>query len=156
MDINPNNTPTRRYQTTIDYHPFLVNSNFISIRFKIYEYTLGAHGNTFYVSLNYNPKTNTFFQVNELLNLSSGNNKQKLCSLLKEHLVDPNECFNINLKSIEAINHINFNSNRTIFTFAPYEIGPYACGTAQIEIPTHKLIASGIIKSEISNLITRN
>lgn len=156
MEINTPESPARRYQTTIDYQPFLINSSLISIRFKIYEYTLGAHGNTFFVSLNYNPKDNTFFQAKDIIKTNHKDVNNKLIDLLKKYKNDPQQCVTIDENVIQNIQHINFNSNRTIFTFAPYEIAAYSCGTIQIEIPTHILIKEQIISKQFSTLISRN
>lgn len=156
-EINQGNTDfNRRYETIIDYEPFLINAEIVSLRFHIYEYTLGAHGNTSYVSLNYIPENNSFYSPKEILSIATTENQELLISLLKKHIVDPDNCFNFDNNVLNEIKNINFSSNKTIFTFAPYAVGPYSCGTAQIEIPTHTLLQKGVLDPSFGKHLYRN
>jgi hypothetical protein len=126
-----------------DYYMEYYSDHMVSMLLEIYEHTGGAHGNVYYMCLNIIEEKGTaeYFGLSDLFQrdreyqsvlstlIVSELTKQEAAWILDgsiEHIDPDQHAFNVTPKGIQ-------------FTFAPYEVGPYAEGPHWVTIPFKKL-----------------
>jgi hypothetical protein len=135
--------PDWDWEFICDYAIEYYSDHMVSILLEIYEHTGGAHGNVYYICLNINEEKGSaeYFELEDLF-LQDMDYQSKLSPLIISALkkqeaawildgsverIDPDQCvFNIIPGGLQ-------------FTFAPYEVGPYAEGPHWVTVPYKKI-----------------
>lgn len=127
-------------QTNYDVH--YTSSSFLSLTIMYYEYTGGAHGTSCKIPYNINLNTGQNITLKKLFNLDTNytnfiNNEIQLQIDKKNsvHGAIPITEF----KSIRSDQPFYIDGNNLVVYFQPYEIGAYALGIQEFEIPLSKL-----------------
>ncbi|MBU3896153.1 DUF3298 and DUF4163 domain-containing protein [Patescibacteria group bacterium] len=125
----------------VDYEVISLSNKSASIRFSKDHYTAGAaHPNFYYSVFNYDFQTEKEISLEDLLGggylprlseVSREKLKEKLDSAYYlEDFVNPGT-----EPKVENFSAFNFNEDKLIINFSPYQVGPYALGPQIIEIP---------------------
>lgn len=121
---------------------YMADEDYISVRLLVYVMTGGAHGNTLFYGLNYNVKTRQFLTNEEVADYGK---TKEIDGLLQSHFVNRDSCFN-EMPTLETASALNFTRNTVDFTYAPYVLGAYACGYAQVAIPRNHMKDALLVK----------
>jgi putative hemolysin len=127
----------------IYYDPYEINSNFVSIRFEISEYTGGAHSMTYSKSFNYDLKKNKAIELSDIfdsnkdyLNNISAKSIQYLLKLNNENNFSDEESIKEGAgPKQENFEIFTFNKNTVVFYFNPYQVAPYVAGRQDVIFP---------------------
>ena len=114
---------------------FRATDRYISLRVTVYSYSGGAHGMTRFYAFNYDTREQKFIDNALLLDYTR---KAEVEKLLKTHLDNKHGCFTQS-PTLTTSTVINFAADNLIFTYPPYDLGPYVCGSAEIVIPLKEL-----------------
>lgn len=123
--------PAFQFQLYITDSVFMATPEFISFRLTAYQYTGGAHGITTFYAFNFDVKQNRFLTISEIL---PPTNARQIDSLLQTSFKNPYDCFN-EKPTLANVTVVNIGKTSVCFTYAHYILGPYACGSAEIDIP---------------------
>jgi len=128
----------------------LINENaeksIISIKFIIDKFDLGAHGNTYFKTFNFDINKGKFVSMEEILDLSTDQNIYKLDELIAKNFEDPLNCFDIGPKSTLKDVQFSLTDENAVFSYQPYILGSYACGSCTILIPISTLKEANLWK----------
>lgn len=120
-----------------------LSNDFLSVVMDYYEFTGGAHGNYFSVGFNFRLSDGKAFQLNDIIKETQLENLSLFCEqeILKQ--------FNANSLSDAGLFEDEINifpeqdfyikPNYLVIQFDPYEIGPYAMGSIEIELRFDKI-----------------
>lgn len=142
----------REYELDISYDKGQIGSNVASIMFNIYKFEGGAHGASYFVALNYNPKTKTEIKLADLFEVPPGSQSDylqkisefctadltKQMAIISEGKLDE---FGTNWIKEGAgpkkENFTNFLINKNIITFyfEQYQVAPGAAGEFKVTMP---------------------
>jgi len=144
---SPNPRPGYRYEMSLTHQWFNIYNGMLSLRFKKYEYALGAHGNTWFICYNFSASDNRFLTTDDIIDRSTPDKRQELAEIISQHLNNPDDCFAVTADDLGTdFQNVNFTNDDIIFSFANYQIGPYACGTAVVHIPIEVLKKKNLIQ----------
>lgn len=105
----------------------------VSVRYTIYQFTGGAHGNTTSFALNYLPEQKRFLEKEEFFKVGEA----VVDSLLQSCFVDADSvCYAV--PTVELASSINFTEDEVIFVYDRYVIGPYSAGEVEIRVPASR------------------
>lgn len=125
-----------RYELFLTDSVYMADDKFISVLVQSYQMLGGANGNTEYYALNYDLATGKFLNKTDIIDASKA---AEINTLLKSHLLDPDQCYTFEEPTIDNCSAINLSPTTVEFTYAKYILGPGACGPATISIPREKL-----------------
>ena len=134
-----NNETSGKYELNIITDHYITTYGFISTIIELNHYTLGAHGNSIYKSINYDIINNKFVNLSELSHLTDRNKLEQFNILLNKYFINNDSCFTDKPKIDENFNIFTIQEDSIALYFAPYELGAYACGSAEITIPINEL-----------------
>jgi len=123
----------------------------ISVVFETYSYALGAHGFTAITTFNYDLRRKKMLEVGDLIDFSKPDSQEVLNNLLKKYLVDEQNCFDVEPFADKDFSRFALDPDHVVFFYEAYELGAYACGSAEIKIPKAELTLAGIFKGEPDN-----
>ncbi|MDR2130785.1 MAG: DUF3298 and DUF4163 domain-containing protein [Odoribacteraceae bacterium] len=129
------NVTPHPYEFWVSDTVFRATNHYISMRLTVYTYTGGAHGMTYFYAFNYDLRKQQFLDNARLLDLAR---KEKIEKLLKARLDNRSGCFT-EAPTIDESTVLNFSTKELIFSYPPYALGPYSCGTAEIIVPREEL-----------------
>jgi hypothetical protein len=138
--------PTAEYanELSIDYDVPMLTSQFLSLRFSIYEYYAGAaHGMTYTRTFNYQLGSPRLIDLSDLFNADVDYleivSAYCLRVLRTQAIVNGDEPDNLFLDGASAkwenFRAFNVTDSSLIVTFEPYQVDCYAAGTKHVEIP---------------------
>lgn len=111
-----------------------VKSNIISIILKYYQYTGGAHGNTFYSSMIINGETNESYQLSDFFEGNIMNMIQKpVRNKLNSTLSTP-DFIDVGTETLADFNVFTLTDSSITFWFAPYQVATYSEGTQKVTL----------------------
>jgi hypothetical protein len=146
MDIESYEQYPREYTLNINYKNGRVDENTVSIIFDISNFTGGAHGSNYFLSLNYNPKESKEIKLNDLFKEKDYLKKisdyciEDLTKQIQEKIEDPEGLKNVWIEQGAGPEYKNFsffliNENNITFYFPQYQIAPYALGSFEVTMP---------------------
>ncbi len=135
-----------KYELINRYEILDTTNQLISLKFETYSFTLGAHGFTTINTYNFNPETGKTLSFTDIVELSSDTNLEKFNGLLLANFTNPYDCFNEVPKVDSKYEKFTINPDHLIIYFEAYELGPYACGMAEIMISIDELKNAGLWK----------
>lgn len=123
----------------LDFEEPIVTDSFISIEFNEYTYSGGAHGNYMTIPINYDTKNSKIITLQDVLQ----GDKAKLKSIADftyQQLAQKEGLFMDQVVEKTTPNWGNFSSfllteEGIVIQFQPYEVGPFAAGLIEVEIP---------------------
>ena len=124
-----------RYEFWVSDTLFRAIFFYFRARFLIYTYEGGADGMTRFHAFNYDTREQKFMDNTLLLDYTRKTGVEKL---LKARLDDKEGCFTES-PTLDHSTVINFSADGMIFSYPPYELGPYVCGAAEINVPLKEL-----------------
>ncbi|MBB2144547.1 DUF3298 domain-containing protein [Pedobacter sp. LMG 31464] len=145
-----NATSAQVWWLSIEVNVLHQTHNYIALQYINSDYSGGAHPNTSFSYLNYNPKTNTVIPLDSLI---AANQREKLVSIgeaifRKDEKLTATESLSGKYFFRDDKFHLPENfyvSNKgLVFLYNPYEIKPYSEGTTELIVPFSAL--KGIAK----------
>jgi putative hemolysin len=142
----------------IFYEPYEINSEFVSIRFEVSEYTGGAHPNTYSKSFNYDFKNNKIINLSDIfdvnkdyLNNLSNKTIQYLLKTNNESGLSDEETIRAGAgPKEENFKTFTFSKNTIVFYFNPNQVAVYVAGRQDVIFPLSPL--KDILRSDaVSN-----
>lgn len=127
------------YSLNISYLTNETTDGVLSIKFIVDHFSLGAHGNTYFKTFNYDLKTGKFLTIEDLLNVGTDGNIAKLDKLIAENYNNPLSCFDVTPKSTLKDMQFSITEENAVFSYEPYILGTYTCGSCTILVPISKL-----------------
>ena len=134
-------------QLQIGYEVVFFTSNAVSVRFNTLYYVAGmAHPNAYYESLNYDFNNGKEILISDLFNLGS-DYLAELSNISRDTLkkqIEVDYYFDdFVIPGTEAVEEnftvFNFDKEKLMITFNPYQVGPWALGAQFVEIPFSQL-----------------
>ena len=138
-ELIDSNEISGKYQLNIIAEYYITTFGYISTIMELNHYTLGAHGSSVYKSINFDIINNKFVNLSELCDISDKNKLDKFNGLLEKYFVNKDSCFSEKPKIDKDFNTFTIQEDSIAIYFAPYELGAYACGSAEILIPINEL-----------------
>lgn len=139
FDTIPDGQPFRPLEMFVEDSVFSANTNYISLRLKVYASLGGANGETSFYAINYDLDKKQFLSIGEILNLKQAESINKL---LKDNFVNPDHCFS-DLPTVANCSALNFTDRNLCFMYGKYVLGAGACGDVAVDIE----------RSELKNLL---
>ena len=136
------------YHLNISYLTNETTAGLLSVKFIIESFDLGAHGNTYFKTFNFNLKTGDFLTVDDLLNVSSDEDIAKLDKLISKNFDNPLNCFDTTPKVSLKDMQFSVTEENAVFSYQPYILGAYTCGSSTILIPISELKEAGLWKNK--------
>lgn len=112
---------------------FSATPELVSVRYTVYEYTGGAHGNTTNIAFNYSPKEQKFLAKEELFTAD----KAVVDSLLQSNFSNADSVYYAQPTLNEA--SVNIAGEEALFVYDRYVLGPYSAGEVEIRLPLESL-----------------
>jgi predicted solute-binding protein len=136
------------YSLTIKYLPPHETVNgILSVKFIIDEFNLGAHPNIYFKTFNFDLKKSQFLKLEDILDLSTPEKKKAVNSLLSKYLEDPYDCFDVEPTTDIEEMQFSLTDEHLVFSYQPYLLGAYACGSTTILVPITELKNIGVWKN---------
>ncbi len=125
----------RQYQAMVT-NDLKSKGDILSLVFKYYQYTGGAHGLTSVVSYNLDTDTGKDISLKEFLTRTNLNIDQVKEIIVTEIGENPNNYFPDAIETIRNKNNFSYyvKDNSLFIYFQSYDIAPYAAGNPQFEI----------------------
>ena len=146
INIKQESEASGKYELMNRYEILDTTNQLISLKFETYSFTLGAHGSTSINTYNFNPETENTLSFTDIVELSSDTNLEKFNGLLLANFKNPYNCFTEGPKVDSKYEKFAISPNYLIIYFEAYELGPYACGMAEIMISIDELKEAGLWK----------
>lgn len=145
-------TGTSGFYLLINNYRILDSTNkIISVVFETYSYALGAHGFTAITTFNFDIRSKKMLEVSDIIDFSKPENQEILNKLLAKFLVDGQDCFDVEPFADKNFSRFALDPEHVVFFYEAYELGAYACGSAEVKIPKAELTVAGIYKGEPDN-----
>ena len=129
-----------KYYSDIVMKYYVLKNGYISIFLTISYYTLGAHGNVSFYTYHYDTKNNKFISFADVANLKGQDDLDNFNSIMQKNFKNEDNCFNEQpFVYNPEMRSYYFDDDTITVVFAPYVLGPYACGVAEINIAFKEL-----------------
>lgn len=119
----------------ISYQEYFSREGIVSIVFKIYQFTGGAHGNTFIQTLLFDSKQNRVLYLKDVL----PREKFKLIqSFVREQLhqhLEATDFIDDGTELWSDFSSFAHTNEGLVFWFSPYQVAPYVYGIQKVEVP---------------------
>jgi len=138
-DLISSNETSGKYELNIITDHFITTYGYISTIIELNHYTLGAHGNSVYKSINFDIKNSKFINLSDITNIKNDIELNKINVLLNKYFLNKDSCFTEKPSISRDFNTFTIQEDSIAFYFAPYELGAYACGSTEILIPINEL-----------------
>ena len=138
-ELIDNNNISGKYELNIITDHYITTYGFISTIIELNHYTLGAHGNSVFKSINFDIINNKFINLTSLGHLNDNNKLKQFNLLLNKYFINKDSCFSDKPKIDSTFNIFTIQEDSITIYFSPYQLGAYACGSAEIMIPINEL-----------------
>ncbi len=142
------NENTAKFTSQLDYQ-ISETPNYFSLLITIYEFGLGAHGNTTRHAFNYSKKLKKMVSLGEVIDLSTSTKEDALVKLLSKH-IDAEFCEVPSISKEYTLFFVNL--HELGIAFNDYDLGAYTCGSETIFIKNTALKEADLIKKPSSNV----
>ena len=127
-----------KYGMDVSYKEYFADPGIVSVVFSIYQFTGGAHGNTFMETYVIDSKNNKRLGLSHFLRGDAFENvKKKVRAKLKEKL-GYSESIDDGTTDPDDFSAFAVTNDKFIFWFSPYQVASYADGLQEVEIPRGK------------------
>lgn len=128
----------------------IINENsekgIISVKFIIDKFDLGIHPNTYFKTFNFDMKTGKFIAMDDILDVRTEGNLDKLNALVLKYFDNSLGCFDLKPKATTKNVQFSLTEENVVFSYQPYVLGAYTCGSSTILVPISELKKAGIWK----------
>ncbi|NPA36254.1 MAG: DUF3298 and DUF4163 domain-containing protein [Chlorobi bacterium] len=124
-----------KYEMTVKYEEYFARPGVLSVVFNIYQFTGGAHGNNFIVSLVFDTENNKILKLSDFVKAGEFT---KLRSFVRDKLKDNleyDESVDEGTATPEDFSAFAVTDDKLIFWFSPYQVASYADGLQRVEVP---------------------
>lgn len=142
-EILPQNNQKYKHLLKVTYESFIKENSFVSILFKVQENGLEEHGKIYFESFHYDLNKEKKLDFNKVFNTKK-ESLQKLNQVLEANKPKDN-CLTTKV-AITKKQPFLMTDQEFSFGFAPYELGPYKCGSIVLKVSRKKLQEAGILK----------
>jgi len=145
-----NVTSAQAWWLMIDINVLHQTNNYIALQYINSDYSGGAHPNTSFSYLNYNPKTNTALTLDSLIEKNQHGKLVSIAEVIfrKDEKLTPTEPLSgkyfFHDDKFDLPENFYVNDKGLVFLYNPYEIKPYSEGITKLVIPFSAL--KGIAK----------
>ena len=130
----------------VDFESYAFSETIISYNFSVYQYTGGAHGNTFFATFIFDLENERVLGFDDLF-LEGVNPLETIAPIVQTSLEEQLADYDPDLEWIaegtgmNPDNYLNVvvSEDSVIFFFPPYQVGPYAFGPQQVSVPLSEL-----------------
>jgi hypothetical protein len=128
----------------ISYETYQASENVVSLKFMVYEFTGGAHGNTTFTTLTFNLAEERVLTLDDVFVVGSDPwtviapmAEEQIKAALSEFDMDADDTWISEGAGTNPANYDSFvlTEDSILFIFDPYVVAPYAAGPQQVEIP---------------------
>jgi len=124
-----------KYEMDVNYAEYFARPGIVSVVFNIYQFTGGAHGNTFMESFVIDSKNNKRLGLSYFLDKDAFKKVQKTVRKELKKKLDYNESVDDGTSSIDDFSAFAVTDHEFIFWFSPYQVASYADGLQKVVIP---------------------
>jgi len=146
VEIVKESESSGKYELMNRYEILDTTDLLISLKFETYSYALGAHGFTAIITYNFDINAGKILTLTDIVDLSEKSNLKQFNKILADSFENPYDCFTEKPKVEDNYEKFALSPEHLIIYFEAYELGAYACGSAEIKIPIEKLIDNGLWK----------
>jgi hypothetical protein len=119
----------------ISYQEFFSREGVVSIVFEIYQFTGGAHGNTFIQTLIFDSRQNKVLYLKDVLPRDKFKNLQAFVrKQLHQHL-EATDFIDDGTELWNDFSSFALTNEGLVFWFSPYQVAPYVYGIQKVEVP---------------------
>jgi hypothetical protein len=123
----------------VTYDIYKTANHFISIVFKSYQFTGGAHGNTVHTSLILNTEFKKTYSISDFFEGNVVSLVQaKVRDALREKLSSP-EFIEVGTEKLSDFEVFSLTDTNITFWFAPYQVAAYSEGLQKVSLPIKSL-----------------
>lgn len=137
---------SQKKELKLDYELSIFAKDYVSTRFRIYKYNGGAHGYSYFKCFNYKLRDAKELCLADVFHLESKTEIQSLNKLLEKYFKNPENCFEELPVVTLSFDTFSYQKDFFVFSFSDYSLGPYVCGTLEINIPIWDLKQHGLLK----------
>ena len=146
IEIIQESEASGKYELMNRYEVLDTTNLLISLKFETYSYALGAHGFTAINTYNFDAAAGNKLLITDAVDLSTKDKLEQFNKLLVSGFVNPDHCFDKEPAIDVKFEKFAISPNYLIVYFEAYELGPYACGAAEIMISIDELKKAGLWK----------
>jgi hypothetical protein len=125
----------------VSYEEYFTEQGIVSVIFNIYQFTGGAHGNTFLKSINLNSENNKTLYLKDFVPQADFKNLQSIIRKKLADELDFDEFIDEGTAKWSDFSSFAVTDTDIIFWFSPYQVAPYSYGVQKVIIPK-KVISS--------------
>ena len=123
-----------KYEMEVNYEEYFADGGIVSVVFNIYQFTGGAHGNTFIRSFVIDSKNKKRLGLADFF---KGNGFKALQKTVREKLkkkLEYDESIDEGTAQPDDFSAFAVTNDKFIFWFSPYQVASYADGLQKVEI----------------------
>ncbi len=119
----------------VSYEEYFAEFGLVTVVFNIYQFTGGAHGNTFIKSITVDTENSKLVHLKDVISLESFKKLQEtIRNRLKEKL-DFDDFIDDGTAKWNDFSSFAVTDSDIIFWFSPYQVAPYVYGVQKVVIP---------------------
>ncbi len=119
----------------VSYEEYFATSGIATIVFNIYQYTGGAHGNTFIRSITIDSENNKLLHLKDFVPHSDFKNLQTIVRKRLADELDFDDFIDDGTAKWSDFSSFAVTDTNIIFWFSPYQVAPYAYGVQKVVMP---------------------
>lgn len=119
----------------VSYSEYFANSGIATVVFNIYQFTGGAHGNTFIESITMDTENNRLVHLKDIVPQDSFKKMQSIVRSTLTEMLDFDEFINEGTAKWSDFSTFAVTNSEIIFWFSPYKVAPYSYGVQKVSIP---------------------
>ena len=121
------------------------NDDYLSVKIQNYSYLLGAHGNSEHKFFTFKKSNCSILDLSDIIDFSIDNSDSLLNNLLVANFENVDNCFDSIPTASSDFEKFALTQKGVLFWYDAYELGAYACGSAEILIPYKELKAAKLL-----------
>ena len=119
----------------VSYEEYFAKDGIVTVVFNIYQFTGGAHGNTFISSITMDSKNNRTLHLKDFVPQADFKNLQTITRKILSEKLDFDEFIDDGTAKWSDFSSFAVTDTNIIFWFSPYQVAPYAYGLQKVIIP---------------------
>ena len=127
-----------KYEMDVNYKEYFADPGIVSVVFNIYQFTGGAHGNTFMETYVIDSKNNKRLALSHFIKGDEFKSVQKKVRKKLKEKLGYSESVDDGTATLDDFSAFAVTNDKFIFWFSPYQVASYADGLQEVEIPRGK------------------
>ena len=124
----------RPYQMVVDYEYKSAYKRYLSVSFSVYQFTGGAHGNTFFQTYLYDSKKSQLLLLSDIMPKGTFAELRTIVRAKLKAKLSYEDFIDEGTESIQNFERFVVTDTSVIFLFQPYDVAPYSEGSQQVEV----------------------